>query len=167
VPFPVNNLVLHRQGAENAKSISVFCTHNFLVCLVSWWLKNTSSFLRNGTSISHLSMTFVGNSLNLEVTELNPKNAPFTEKKYLLFLFILFRCLYLFFISSPHYNTLGFRSIKSKDPVENPSSLWISVNLGATLCRKRAVSQRNTEAVQGTTEKKPRVELIGRISKQM
>jgi hypothetical protein len=52
----------------------------------------------------------------------------------------------------------------SRYPVENPFSLWSSVNLGATLCRKRTVSQRNTEAAQGTTEKKPRVELIGRTS---
>ena len=52
----------------------------------------------------------------------------------------------------------------ARDPAENPFSLWSSVNLGATLCRKRAVSQRNTEAAQGTTEKKPRVELIDRIS---
>jgi hypothetical protein len=43
----------------------------------------------------------------------------------------------------------------ARDPAENPFSLWSSVNLGATLCRKRAVSQRNTEAAQGTTEKKP------------
>ena len=62
---------------------------------------------------------------------------------------------------------LGFRSIKPGDPVENPFSLWISVNLGATLCRKKTVSQRNTEAAQGTTEKKPRFKLIGRISKRM
>jgi hypothetical protein len=40
------------------------------------------------------------------------------------------------------------------------------VNLGATLCRKRTVSQRNTEAAQGNTEKKIRVELIGRISRE-
>ena len=38
------------------------------------------------------------------------------------------------------------------------------MNLGATLCRKRTVSQRNTEAAQGATEKKPMVELIVRIS---
>jgi hypothetical protein len=53
----------------------------------------------------------------------------------------------------------------ARDPVENRFSLWSSVNLGATLCRKRTVSRRNTEAAQGTTEKKPRVELIGRISR--
>jgi hypothetical protein len=52
-----------------------------------------------------------------------------------------------------------------RDPVENPFSLRSSVNLGATLCRKRTVSQRNTEAAQRTTEKNPRVELIGRISR--
>ena len=52
-----------------------------------------------------------------------------------------------------------------RNPVETPFSLWISVNLGATLCRKRAVSQRNTEAAQRTTEKKPRVELIGCIAR--
>jgi hypothetical protein len=53
VPFPVNNLVFHRsrsdafpkepfgsaQGAENAKSIGVLYTHNFLACLASSWLK--------------------------------------------------------------------------------------------------------------------------------
>ena len=52
----------------------------------------------------------------------------------------------------------------ARNPADNPFSLCSSVNLSATLCRKRAVSQRNTEAAQGTTEKKPRVELIGRIS---
>jgi hypothetical protein len=52
-----------------------------------------------------------------------------------------------------------------RDPVENPFSLWSSVNLGATLCRKRTDSQGNTEAAHRTTEKKPRVELIGRISR--
>jgi hypothetical protein len=39
VPFPVNNLAFHRQGAENAKSIVVLYTHNFLACLASSWLK--------------------------------------------------------------------------------------------------------------------------------
>jgi hypothetical protein len=39
VPFPVNNLVFHRQGAENAKSIGALYTHNFLACLASSWLK--------------------------------------------------------------------------------------------------------------------------------
>ena len=112
------------------------------------------------------SMTFVGNSLNLEVMELNPKKCTLYRKEISAF-FIFFLCVYLFFNSSPHYNTLGFRSIKSKDPVENPSSLWISVNLGATLCRKRAVSQRNKEAAQGITEKKPRFKLIGRISRRI
>ena len=119
--------------------------------------------MRNGTSTSRLFrdsrwhfVKFGGDGTGSE--KMHP-----LQKKISIFLFF-FLGLYLFFISSPQYHVLGFRSIKSRDLVENPFSLWISVNLGATLCRKRTVSQRNTEAAQGTTEKKPRVELIDRIS---
>ena len=40
MPLLNNSLAfLNRQGAENAKSIVVFYTHNFLACLVSWRFK--------------------------------------------------------------------------------------------------------------------------------
>jgi hypothetical protein len=101
VPFPVNNLVLHRQGEENAKSISVFCTHNFLVCLVSWWLKNTSSFLRNGTSISHLfhdiRWQFVKSGGDgTESEKMHP-----LQKKNIYFFYLFFFDAYIFFSFHP------------------------------------------------------------------
>jgi hypothetical protein len=79
------------------------------------------------------------------------------------FRFSVFARYFQLSIKSP----LDFVLIKTLDiRSKTHFSLWISVNLGATLCRKRTVSQRNTEAAQGNTEKKTRVELIGRISRE-